>query len=68
MKKIIITLVSLFIFIPFIKADEQLDIYLFYSDIYNYIIHLSSEELPKEPTTPKFEDIDEINFFGDEDK
>ena len=41
---------------------------LFYSDIYNYIIHLSSEELPKEHTTPKFEDIDEINFFGDEDK
>ena len=41
---------------------------LFYSDIYNYIIHLSSEELPKEPATPKYEDIDEINFFGEEDK
>ncbi len=33
MKKIIIMLLCLFLFIPFAQADEQLDIYLFYSDI-----------------------------------
>ena len=32
MKKIVVILISLFVFVPFVKADE-LNIYLFYSDI-----------------------------------
>ena len=32
MKKIVVILISLFVFVPFVKADE-LNVYLFYSDI-----------------------------------